>query len=227
MARVLQTRKQRGAGSLLFGIFLALVFFFTWKTSGSLELLSKYSINLSSASHSTRMQSSRKSSISSSALYYPIGNADQTIISIAESNVAVTTSPYIGSKAVEESSVHRGPPEIILRPGPWLAADDSWSCAAPLTREAADAAARDGLLMLTVANANQLHFFRNWLATIRDLGIDYVIVASVDEETQRELEIQRVPCFRHAIVGAVNNDRKSPLNLKKAVSVYYLFYNGK
>jgi hypothetical protein len=76
-------------------------------------------------------------------------------------------------------------------------------CANDLTKELAQEAARNGLIMLTVANKNQIAFLHNWIASTNKAGIDYRLVASLDEETEQELVTQGIPCFKYTVTGVV------------------------
>jgi arabinosyltransferase len=52
-------------------------------------------------------------------------------------------------------------------------------------------------VMLTMLSYNQIDFFRNWLASVREAGIRHLLVGAMDSESALELEKERVPCFMH------------------------------
>ena len=65
----------------------------------------------------------------------------------------------------------------------------------PLSRDIFAAAARDNYVMLAVMNSEQWHFGANWLHHARAAGIDYYVVAAVDEGVSRRLAGLGERCF--------------------------------
>lgn len=79
-------------------------------------------------------------------------------------------------------------------------------CATNLTEELAQEAAQNGLIMMTVANKNQIAFLRNWIMSTNNVGINYRLVASLDAETEQVLVNEGIPCFKYTVRGVVNEN---------------------